>query len=183
MGFGGFSSKPVAVGARQATWSAHAAAQSASVTMIRQASPATGATLGAAGGTDRSVGDRVRSGDASLGRQKNRLKVLGAKTRLLGDTREHVRTEFFVVVECKYEVCSLRSTQGPVGTRLPLWLPADSRERGEYATCLCRGPVTHAARNETSRSSAGASACSSRSARTRSANAWTRATASSRVAP
>src|SRR5579864_1116506 len=61
--------------------------------------------------------------------------------------------------------------------------PPDLVEGGQDPILLTRGPLAHAARKLTFSSSAGASECSRRSARTRRARACTRATASSRVWP
>src|SRR3989304_6900659 len=95
------------------------------------------------------------------------------KAGLLRDSGEHLRAEFFVVVKGKHEVWPLGVGQRSVRSRLALAVPTHTYQGREHATRLRRGPATHAARKDTSRSSAGASAWSSRSANTRGARAWT----------
>ena len=58
----------------------------------------------------------ARGSFGTLGRRNNRLQIFGAKTGTLGDAREHLWTEFVVVVEGEYEIWPARVTERTVGT-------------------------------------------------------------------
>ena len=70
-----------------------------------------------------------------------------------------------------------------MGSILPFDAPARTQQRREYSSRSRAGPGTHAAAKEILNRSGPASACSRRSAMTRSASAWTFAFASSGVCP
>ena len=111
------------------------------------------------------------------------LQVARCQTRVLGDSGKNPRAEFLVVVKGEDKVGPISTGERPVRAGLALDHPADSLQRGENPPRFGGGPVAHAAWNVTLRNSAGSSRFSRRSAITRSARAWTPATASSRSCP
>ena len=121
--------------------------------------------------------------DSWIEQRGRTLQVRWREASAFGDTRQHSRSDLFVVVECEHEIRPAVTLERSMGTGLPLDPPANPNEGGQHAAGPGGRPAAHAAWKVTLRNSAGASRCSRRSAITRSASAWTRATASSRSWP
>jgi hypothetical protein len=68
---------------------------------------------------------------------------------VLGDPAQHLGAEFIVVVEGKHDVRHLGVGQSPVRSRLAFDGPTQTNQSREYAACLGRRPIIHAARKET----------------------------------
>src|SRR5712691_9349829 len=102
---------------------------------------------------------------------------------MLGDPRQHLGADFFVVVKGERHVRRSFASQRSMRTGLTLDGPADTKERCQDSPRLGRAPSRHAALKVTLRRSGAASLCSRRSASTRRASAWTWAIASSLLFP
>lgn len=88
-----------------------------------------------------------------------------------GNPGEHLRPDLFVVVKREGDIGPAVAAEGAVGSGLAFEVPAGLEESSQDVARLRRRPVTHAARKLTLSNSAGASACSKRSASTRRASA------------
>ena len=98
--------------------------------------------------------------------------------------RQHVRANLLSVMKGEDEVRPALTSQNPMrAAGLALDIPPDSEQGGQNQPCLSGPPLAHAATEKTSLNSGIVSPCSNRSASTRRANAFTRATASSRLVP
>jgi hypothetical protein len=110
-------------------------------------------------------------------------KILRRQTSALCDSGEHAWPDLFVLVEREHEIGPALTGEGAVRARLSFHAPANPKERRQNSLGASAGPARQAALNEMSRRSGPASPCSSLSATTRSASAWTRAWASAGDAP
>jgi hypothetical protein len=109
-------------------------------------------------------------------------EIFRGEPGVLPDARQHSRANLVIVVKGEHEVRPALARQGPMRTPFTFDDPADTEKRREDSPGL-GGRPRHAALKVTLRRVGAASACSRRSAKTRSANAWTWAIASSRSLP
>ena len=94
------------------------------------------------------------------------------------------RADFVAVVKREDDVRPISPVQDFMRTGGAFDVPSEAEKRGENTGGLRRGPMAHAAMNETFSSSSGtASSCSRRSAIARRARAWTAAIAAAFVCP
>ena len=85
-------------------------------------------------------------------------EIFESQAGALRDPRTHAGAKFLVVVEGKHEIGPPVPRECSVRTGLALDPPPNSERGREDATSVRGGPGVHAARNETFRNSAGASA-------------------------
>ena len=111
------------------------------------------------------------------------LQIFDVQSRTFRDARKHPRSNFFAVVESENVVGPPLPCKDTVRTGSSLDSPAYPQQSSQYSGAPRAGPLTHAALNEILSGSGPASPCSRRSASTRSASAWTLATACSEVVP
>lgn len=82
----------------------------------------------------------------SLSEQRGlRSKIGRHETGPLGDTRQHVWPNLFVVMERENEVRPIVALECSMRAGLAFDLPADSKQRGQYAVGFGGWPVAHAA--------------------------------------
>ena len=100
-------------------------------------------------------------------------EVLGPKPCVLGNTWEHSTPNLVRLVKSKGDVGPAFTAQGAMRTGLTLHHPANPQECRQHARCASTWPSAQAALKEISPRSGAASPCSSCSATTRRANAFT----------
>ncbi len=110
-------------------------------------------------------------------------EVLGTQAGTLGDPCQHAWPDLLVVVKRKDEIGPARAGQGAVRARLALERPSGSQEGRQHPSSTSARPRAQAALKEMLKRSGPASPCSSRSARTLRARAWTRDRAAGCVSP
>ena len=129
---------------------------------------------------DQGVCRRVR---LTVGLGGTPLHIFRCKPSVLGDTREHLWSNFVTVMEREHEIGPTITTECAMGPGLPLQPPPNPQQNRIHAARFDGGPLRHAAATEMDIDSGRLSPCSSRSASTRSARTWALAMASSRVEP
>jgi hypothetical protein len=85
-------------------------------------------------------------------------KIFETQAGVLGNPGEHSAAKFIVIVKGKHEIRPALSRQRSVRAGLAFQSPPNSEEGGEHTTSFRGRPGAHAARKETFRNSAGASA-------------------------
>src|SRR5947209_13975396 len=76
------------------------------------------------------------------------LQIFRFKPRVLCDAGRHLRADLIFVVEGEDHVGPAGAREGRVGTRLPLYAPADAAQRREDALGFRGRPLAHAAAKE-----------------------------------
>ncbi len=99
-------------------------------------------------------GPRQTASGSRLGVQEvtaENLEVLGREPAVLGDSGQHPRADFLVVVEGKYEIRPALAAEDPMRcSRLPLDGPPDAEQRSQDSIGLGGRPITHAGTANTS---------------------------------
>ena len=72
-----------------------------------------------------------------------------ASGRYDGEACQHARADLFIVLKCEDEIRPAVTLERPMRTGLPLDLPANPNDGGQYSAALRRWPVVRAARNVT----------------------------------
>ena len=110
-------------------------------------------------------------------------EVVRAQTRSLGDPRQHTRADLLTGAERKHVLRPTATRKDLVRSRGAFDAPPDTQQGRQNAASLDGWPSAHAAANWMVFGLGEGSPCSSRSATTRSANAFARLAASSRLSP
>ena len=74
------------------------------------------------------------------------LEVARGEASVLGDAREHPRTDLVGIVKREDVFCPSGTTERAMRAALPFDAPSDSQERGQDAPCSRARPIAHAAR-------------------------------------
>ncbi len=110
-------------------------------------------------------------------------EVVRAQTCSLGDPRQHARSDLLTGAERKHVLRPTATRKDLVRSRGAFDAPPDTQQGRQNAASLDGRPSAHAAANWMVFGLGEGSPCSSRSATTRSANAFARLVASSRLSP
>jgi hypothetical protein len=73
------------------------------------------------------------------------LEIVRREAGVLGDTRQHTRSDLFIIVKAEDVVGPARPTQCAMGAGAPLKSPANPKQGGIDASGFGRTPCAHAA--------------------------------------